>query len=649
MLLIAAWCLIFFKAGAARSVATPTACGTALEIVHLQDLTNSYDEDLPSLREFFPRFAADVMGAYPESKFSVASYRDKTVWSLGFNEAEPGFQEDYCFKLATAMTSEMGAIQDAVDSFSASGGADPPENQIEALMYAARSPEVAWSRSRFLPSGRRIQKLAILATDAEYHKAGDMAVNNYIRTTFYDLPPFPFVPNNGDSILNCTGEDYPSVAQVNAVLVEQNVFVVILATDEVVDVYREFAATLDVPVVVETVAQDSSNILAALSTGIRSLEASICRAEMPTAACPLTLDVMHLQELSGPKGKFIDRLGAQAEAIFQRLDSWFPNSRFGAAQYLDGRQTEQHWGRCFELQAELSPDPKATIDALQRLAAEPALRPGTVLEALLHAALNFPADPKQVSGTRKGRVLVAPVDAPFLREGDAGRRDSDVPWIANDGDEYLGCSFEDFPTVKQVRKALEDREVFVVFLVVGEDELVRSFEQLLRDLGGAGVATQVRGDGTDLLDRYWFAIPAVAQILCDGNWGHRRIETTSAAAPTAHWADPAPRRATPRNPPVTESPTHMVAEPEPARRHPDSSPSQVVAEPEVPRLPPASPSTTTMCPGPPTPTEFIGPAPCCTYCYEEARCDCPNENCGRGWLKKKGVGKKARGHKRVSS
>jgi hypothetical protein len=72
-----------------------------------------------------------VKNAQPNAQFAVASYKDKE-FTCGDGLPDP-VDDPYMFKLEQSLTADAAAVQTAINTWSASGGCDEPEAQLNAL------------------------------------------------------------------------------------------------------------------------------------------------------------------------------------------------------------------------------------------------------------------------------------------------------------------------------------------------------------------------------------------------------------------------------------------------------------------------------------------------------------------------------------
>ena len=215
----------------------------ATDVTLLQDLTGSYNNDLPELKTQIPIAVNRLTSPYlepifgPDIKFGISSFKDKPVSPFGGSS-------DYVYQGETALTTNISTIKNEVSNFQASGGRDRQEAQLEALVHTALdSDSVLGYRSG-------AKRIALIATDAPYHKAGD-----------YNSAP----ANDYDS--NIENEDYPTVAGLKSVLQTQNVEPVFLVTNNVKPQYENLVNALGRGYVV-SLKGDSANVADAIKYAV---------------------------------------------------------------------------------------------------------------------------------------------------------------------------------------------------------------------------------------------------------------------------------------------------------------------------------------------------------------------------------------------
>ena len=219
-----------------------------LDIVFLTDLSGSYRDDLPVLRDLVPKIVSSVRDIQPNSQFGLASFIDKPATGLGG-------RRDYVYQTEQAITKTRADFQKAMDGLKIGNGWDVPEAQLEGLMQVAlREKEVGYRKNS--------RKVVVLSTDAEYHEAGD-GKKAGIKTA-----------NNGDTVLDGkpagTGEDYPSVEQAKDALQEAGIVPIFAVTGNAVKTYEKLVDKLGFGTV-ERLSRDSSNLVKVVTDGLEDI------------------------------------------------------------------------------------------------------------------------------------------------------------------------------------------------------------------------------------------------------------------------------------------------------------------------------------------------------------------------------------------
>ena len=146
---------------------------SSADVLFLVDTTGSMGGEIRQIQTrlesvIIPGLAAEI----PDIHLSVASFDDFPVGGYGSGGDRP-------FRLFQASTPESGLAQAAVRSLSASGGADGPESQVEALYQAATGLGIgSWVPPQFgcAPGTRGYpcfrhgsSPIVLLFTDAQFH------------------------------------------------------------------------------------------------------------------------------------------------------------------------------------------------------------------------------------------------------------------------------------------------------------------------------------------------------------------------------------------------------------------------------------------------------------------------------------------------
>eukprot|EP01055_Gregarina_sp_Pseudo9_P001226 Gregarina_sp_Pseudo_9__1225@NODE_1809_length_1315_cov_384_556426_g1677_i0_p1_GENE_NODE_1809_length_1315_cov_384_556426_g1677_i0NODE_1809_length_1315_cov_384_556426_g1677_i0_p1_ORF_typecomplete_len357_score64_80Integrin_beta/PF00362_18/2_7e19VWA/PF00092_28/0_00055VWA_2/PF13519_6/0_33VWA_2/PF13519_6/6e03VWA_2/PF13519_6/4_8e03_NODE_1809_length_1315_cov_384_556426_g1677_i0831153 len=215
--------LILVLCGALASGAQLDVCGVPIDILFLQDTTESFGPLLKVVSEKAPDIVATVLEGHPGSRFAVAEFKDRPYWALGFSS-------DVCYNRMTSFTQDAAAISKAYDSMYGSSGADMKEGHYFAIVDAVYDATLGWDTApeSDLPRAR----LIILSTDAVPHLPNDYL--GYVSWTAEEsdqlqmpdyFPEFPGKPVNPDNFTeDCVTYDYPSYTHVKDALKSHNTY-----------------------------------------------------------------------------------------------------------------------------------------------------------------------------------------------------------------------------------------------------------------------------------------------------------------------------------------------------------------------------------------------------------------------------------------
>ncbi|NEP80186.1 MAG: hypothetical protein F6K39_19675 [Okeania sp. SIO3B3] len=235
------------------------------DVVLLQDLTGSYRDDLSNMKKQIPIAVNRLTNPYleeifgPDIEFGISTFKDKPVSPFGGSS-------DYVYQSELAFTNDIATVKNEVDSFSASGGADGPEAQLEALTHTAFDSDGGLNYR----SGST--RIAVISTDASYHVAGDYAT----------------APAN-DLDSNIEDEDYPTIAGLKSVLETEDMIPVFLVTDGVEGDYEDLVDQLGRGYVT-SLNPDSSNVSDAIKYAVAKSNLGAALEEGTTSSDELNGD-----------------------------------------------------------------------------------------------------------------------------------------------------------------------------------------------------------------------------------------------------------------------------------------------------------------------------------------------------------------------
>ena len=223
------------------------------DIVLAQDLSGSFLDDLPVLQggTFVADLLAELTLAGAEDVgFGIASYIDYPISPYGLGS-------DFVYATNQAVTTNAATADAALDALAVGNGNDIPEAQLVALQQvAARAEGEVGYRAE-------AQRFVVLSTDAPFHVAGQYAAGG-ANDNDADL---------GDGSGSGGLEDYPSIAQVAALLAAAEITPIFTVTADQVGTYQNLLAQMNAlqPGLggsVQTLAADSSNLAAAIAAGL---------------------------------------------------------------------------------------------------------------------------------------------------------------------------------------------------------------------------------------------------------------------------------------------------------------------------------------------------------------------------------------------
>lgn len=201
-----------------------------LDVLFLQDASGSFGDDVAKVKTLVPQVVSALSSVQADNRFGLASFIDKG---------------EYVYRTDLAMTANQTSLVNALNTLTIGSGGDSPEAQIEALMQATlRQTELGFRAESF--------RVAVVMTDADYHKAGDTS----------------YVANDGDAVLEL--EDYPTVALLKTKLLASGIVPVFAVTAGNETYYNNLVDQLGFGTVV-TLAADSSNLVDALIDGMTQI------------------------------------------------------------------------------------------------------------------------------------------------------------------------------------------------------------------------------------------------------------------------------------------------------------------------------------------------------------------------------------------
>ncbi|MFA9229647.1 MAG: M10 family metallopeptidase C-terminal domain-containing protein [Microgenomates group bacterium] len=214
-----------------------------LDVQFLQDRSGSFGDDIANVRTLVPQIVGALQAVQANSLFGVSSFIDKPV-------APFGATGEWVYQQHQSLSASAATLSATYATMTTLSGMDGPEAQIEGLMQLALHA----AEAGFRPDSARF---VVLFTDAPFHMAGDGAAGGILT------------PNNGDALFPGNGamEDYPTIAQLQAALVQANIIPIFAIAGGYETTYQNLATQLGRGAVV-TLTANSSNIVAAITAGV---------------------------------------------------------------------------------------------------------------------------------------------------------------------------------------------------------------------------------------------------------------------------------------------------------------------------------------------------------------------------------------------
>ncbi len=123
-----------------KTVNTPAVPANP-DIVFLSDTTGSMGEAIANVRSNVGTIMNTIASAQPTAEFAAADYKD----GRHADEENEGCESDpYAFNLDQTLTSTVANVEAGVNTWSAEGGCDDPESQVNALYELATNPSVGF-------------------------------------------------------------------------------------------------------------------------------------------------------------------------------------------------------------------------------------------------------------------------------------------------------------------------------------------------------------------------------------------------------------------------------------------------------------------------------------------------------------------------
>ncbi|HUA35172.1 MAG TPA: FHA domain-containing protein [Candidatus Binataceae bacterium] len=163
--------------------------GRPVDIVFVMDITESMQPYIDAVKQNVIAFAQDLASNNRDYRLGLVTFEDYVVSK----------EKDCNCPYSYTMTSNVKEFTDWVGGLHAGGGGDIPEDQLDALAYAATFP--------FRPEAEGI---IIIVTDAPPHHAGDGSAFSQHDQAYWDHHP----DKNAD-VTNLTGDKVAALMKKN--------------------------------------------------------------------------------------------------------------------------------------------------------------------------------------------------------------------------------------------------------------------------------------------------------------------------------------------------------------------------------------------------------------------------------------------------
>lgn len=165
--------------------------GRPVDIVFVMDVTESMQPYIDAVKQNMISFARDLAGNNRDYRLGLVTFEDYVVSK--YPDCNCNYRD--------RMTSDVNQFITWVGSLHAGGGGDIPEDQLDALAYAASFP--------FRPEA---QVIMILVTDAPPHHAGDGS-----SRSDHDAAYWNHHPDRDADVTNLTGDEVAQMLKKNGI------------------------------------------------------------------------------------------------------------------------------------------------------------------------------------------------------------------------------------------------------------------------------------------------------------------------------------------------------------------------------------------------------------------------------------------------
>ncbi|NET27384.1 DUF642 domain-containing protein [Okeania sp. SIO1I7] len=219
---------------------------------------------------------------------------------------------------------------------------------------------------------------------------------------------------------------------------------------------------------------------------------------IPEDSGTLPLDLMLTQDVTGSYRDDLPVLRALIPDLVEELRALQPDTTFGLATFQDNNPGEY----VYRTELPLTTDSAAFEAAVDKLTANGGCDyPESSLTALMQVAVRAESELNFRQNTR--RVAIVSTDATYKKAGDP------PGGTPNNGDAVLDPG-EDFPSVPQVKQAINEANVVPIFLAT--TNVVSTYNDLVSQLG-VGAVVELEADSSNLIEALKEALEVINQNL----------------------------------------------------------------------------------------------------------------------------------------
>ena len=237
--------------------------------------------------------------------------------------------------------------------------------------------------------------------------------------------------------------------------------------------------------------------------------------EIQTPADPykLPLDLMLLQDLSGSFIDDLDTLDKVVPNLVSELQNLQPDTYFGLSAFIDKPIPDLGLSEDYVYKTflPLTADSEAFQNKVDSLAITSPYSGNDGPEASLEALLQVAVRAQSELGARQSArsAVIVSTDADYHKAGDGAESGIYTP---NNGNAVLdgGGTGEDYPSVEQVKAAINKANLLPIFLVTSN--VIDTYNDLVSELG-VGAVVELTSDSSNLIEALKDALEIVNQQL----------------------------------------------------------------------------------------------------------------------------------------